>query len=153
LSLDLNGGATVLGTVTVPATGGWQTWRTVSHTVNVNAGTYNLGVYAQAGGWNFNWLRITKQASAREAAAGQPGGADLSAGLRLYPNPARSGIHLQSAYDFSAGRLSIVDALGKEVQRGVYGGGKIDVSALPAGLYTLVVSKDGKLLRKRFVKM
>jgi len=60
LSLDLNAGGTVLGQVQVPATGGWQNWQTVAHTVNVNAGTYNLGVYAQQGGWNINWIRITR---------------------------------------------------------------------------------------------
>ncbi|MBW8808701.1 MAG: carbohydrate-binding protein [Lysobacter sp.] len=60
LSLDLNAGGTVLGQVQVPATGGWQNWQTVSHTVNVNAGTYNLGVYAQQGGWNINWIRVTR---------------------------------------------------------------------------------------------
>nr|ABI54135.1 beta-1,3-glucanase C [Lysobacter enzymogenes] len=60
LSADLNAGATVLGQLNVPATGGWQNWTTVSHTVNVNAGTYNFGVFAQQGGWNINWIRITK---------------------------------------------------------------------------------------------
>lgn len=60
LSLDLNAGAVVLGQVQVPASGGWQNWTTASHTVNVNAGTYNLGVFAQQGGWNINWIRITK---------------------------------------------------------------------------------------------
>jgi hypothetical protein len=60
LSLDLNGGSIQLGQLAIPATGGWQNWTTVSHTVNVNAGTYNLGVYAAAGGWNLNWVRITK---------------------------------------------------------------------------------------------
>ncbi|MFK3647823.1 carbohydrate-binding protein [Lysobacter enzymogenes] len=60
LSLDLNAGAVVLGQVQVPNTGGWQNWTTVSHTVNVNAGTYNLGLFAQTGGWNINWIKITK---------------------------------------------------------------------------------------------
>lgn len=58
LSLDLNGGTTVLGEVAIPNTGGWQNWTTVSHTVHINAGTYNFGIYAQAGGWNINWWRI-----------------------------------------------------------------------------------------------
>lgn len=58
LSLDLDGGATLLGELNVPATGGWQNWTTISHTVNVNAGTYNLGLFAQTGGWNLNWIRI-----------------------------------------------------------------------------------------------
>lgn len=60
LSLDLNAGAIQLGQVTIPATGGWQNWTTVAHNVNVTVGTYSLGIYAPQGGWNINWLRITK---------------------------------------------------------------------------------------------
>ena len=60
LSLDVNAGSIQLGQVTIPATGGWQNWTTVSHTVNVNAGTYALGIYAPAGGWNLYWVRVTK---------------------------------------------------------------------------------------------
>ncbi len=60
LSLDLNGGSILLGNVTIPATGDWQNWATVSHTVTLSAGTFNVGIYAQQGGWNINWFRITK---------------------------------------------------------------------------------------------
>jgi hypothetical protein len=60
LSQDLNAGSIVLGAVDVPNTGGWQNWTTISQTVNINAGTYNFGIYAAAGGWNINWFRITK---------------------------------------------------------------------------------------------
>jgi len=59
LSLDLNGGAIQLGARDLPATGGWQQWTTVTQTVHVDAGTYSLGVYAQQGGWNLNWIRIS----------------------------------------------------------------------------------------------
>ncbi|VUD68113.1 hypothetical protein TDB9533_03993 [Thalassocella blandensis] len=60
LTLDLNGGATVLGQRSIPATGGWQNWTTVSHQVQINAGTYDFGIYAAQGGWNINWFRIKK---------------------------------------------------------------------------------------------
>jgi beta-glucanase (GH16 family) len=60
LSLDVNAGANVLGYVDIPSTGGWQNWTTVSHNVTINAGTYNFGLFAQTGGWNLNWFRITK---------------------------------------------------------------------------------------------
>lgn len=60
LSLDLNAGSIQLGQLGVPNTGGWQNWTTISHTVNINAGTYNVGVYAQQGGWNINWIKFTK---------------------------------------------------------------------------------------------
>ena len=60
LSLDLNGGAVQLGQVAIPATGGWQNWTTVSHTVTINAGTYNVGLYAPQTGWNINWIKFTR---------------------------------------------------------------------------------------------
>lgn len=60
LSLDLNAGTTQLGQLGVPATGGWQNWTTISHTVNINAGTYNVGVFAPRGGWNLNWIKFTR---------------------------------------------------------------------------------------------
>jgi hypothetical protein len=60
LSLDLNAGATQLGQLPIPATGGWQTWTTISHTVSITAGTHALGLFAPQGGWNVNWIRITK---------------------------------------------------------------------------------------------
>lgn len=58
-SVDLNGGAIQLGNFSIPATGGWQNWTTVSRTVTINAGTYNLGVFAQTSGWNFNWIEVS----------------------------------------------------------------------------------------------
>lgn len=57
-SVDLNAGSIQLGNFVIPATGGWQNWTTVSRTVNLNAGTYNLGVFAQTSDWNFNWIEI-----------------------------------------------------------------------------------------------
>lgn len=60
LSADLNGGGIVLGELAIPATGGWQTWTTISHNVQINAGTYNFGLFAKAGGWNINWIRIKR---------------------------------------------------------------------------------------------
>ena len=62
-SVDLNGGAIPLGNFVIPATGGWQTWTTVSRTVNLNAGTYALGVFAQTADWNFNWIEVVSNGS------------------------------------------------------------------------------------------
>jgi hypothetical protein len=56
LSSDLNAGSIPLGSVSIPATGGWQNWTTVSQTVTLNAGSYNFGVFAQTAGWNLEWI-------------------------------------------------------------------------------------------------
>src|SRR5690606_6059538 len=47
LSADLNAGSIQLGNVTIPATGDWQNWTTVQHTVPLNAGTHSFGIFAQ----------------------------------------------------------------------------------------------------------
>ncbi len=53
LSLDLNAGAIQLGSVQVPNTGGWQNWQTITQTVYIQAGNYNLGLATSDGGWNY----------------------------------------------------------------------------------------------------
>lgn len=70
-SVDLNAGSIVLGDFAIPATGGWQTWTTVTKTVNLSAGTYNLGVFAKTSGWNFNWIEITSNGSSGPVSAYQ----------------------------------------------------------------------------------
>ena len=75
LRLEIDAGATLLGTLDVPATGGWQTWVTISHVVTLpRGGAVNLGIAAARGGWNLNWLTITPVdcsagLTARQAAA------------------------------------------------------------------------------------
>lgn len=59
VSFDLNGGSVALGQLVVPATGGWQTWQTISLNVNLPAGNHSFGVYATTGGWNLNWVKVT----------------------------------------------------------------------------------------------
>ena len=64
-SVDLNAGSIVLGDFSIPATGGWQNWTTVSRTVNINAGNYSLGVFARTAGWNLNWIEVVSNGSGR----------------------------------------------------------------------------------------
>ncbi|GAA3925997.1 carbohydrate-binding protein [Hymenobacter algoricola] len=151
VSCDLNGGATQLGSVAIPATGGWQSWTTVAQTVNVNAGTYNFGTYAPAGGWNLNWIRITKQGAARTALATANGLAGPTS-LEVYPNPVTSQLQLSGAAAVAGAEVRIRDVTGRQVWQGVYRGGAVPVADLRAGLYTLEVRQGGQLRRQRFVK-
>ncbi|HWG24655.1 RICIN domain-containing protein [Actinospica sp.] len=58
-------GTDLSGAVDVAATGGWQTWATVTASVNLPAGRQTLVVDEDNGGWNFNYLTFT-------AAGGNP---------------------------------------------------------------------------------
>ena len=59
------GDGTILGTVTVPNTGSFQTWQTVPATITLPAGQQTLRLFTNAanGGWNINWWEITGAAS------------------------------------------------------------------------------------------
>ncbi|WP_254245225.1 carbohydrate-binding protein [Hymenobacter sp. BRD67] len=151
ISSDLNAGAIQLGNTTIPATGGWQTWTTVSKTVSITAGTYNFGVYAQTGGYNLNWVRISKVSGARSALATLNSRDDAQ--LSLYPNPVSQELQLATAPELAGSTYRVVNAVGQAVRQGALGAA-IDVTALPAGLYLLVVTtKDQQTLSRRFTKL
>ena len=133
----------------MPATGGWQSWTTVSKTVAVTAGTYNFAVYAQTGGWNINWVRISKVAARSALATGTAS----SHTLELYPNPVTDRLSIGSELSLSGSGFRVVDAMGRCVARGTLHGNGVDVAALPAGVYTLeVTTQDQATLTRRFVK-
>ncbi|MFB9245972.1 carbohydrate-binding protein [Massilia antarctica] len=62
LSFEVAGGKPTYATVAIPATGGWQSWASVKKTVTLNAGSHSFGVYARQGGWNLNWIKVSKGA-------------------------------------------------------------------------------------------
>lgn len=58
MSIDLNNGEIPLGSLTIPKTRN-KKWANTSTTVQIEAGTYNLGIFATTGNWNFNWIELT----------------------------------------------------------------------------------------------
>ncbi|MFN7782151.1 MAG: carbohydrate-binding protein [Lysobacterales bacterium] len=58
--LEEAGGSPVYGSISFPATGSWETFTTISHRVQLPAGTRRLAIAATSGGWNINWFRITR---------------------------------------------------------------------------------------------
>jgi hypothetical protein len=72
-AVDLNSGTIPLGQFPIPATAGWQNWTTVSRIVEINQGTYDLGVFAVTGDWNINFIEVIPLASqSSSSASSQP---------------------------------------------------------------------------------
>jgi hypothetical protein len=151
LSLDINAGATILGYANIPATGGWQAWATVSHTVNINAGTYNFGIFAQTGGWNINWWRITK-VSATSMPVANVALEFQNSEIDLWPNPVIDKLNLRTDPYFIGGQLKVVNAVGAEAVSTSYEGVPIDVSHLNKGFYVAVINKAGRRVTIKFQK-
>jgi hypothetical protein len=155
VSCDLNAGSIQLGQIAVPSTGGWQNWTTISQTVTVTAGTYNFGVYAQAGGFNLNWIRITPiTAGTRMAAVNSLVDASIQNGkaFNIYPNPVQHQLNIQSVELLAGGIIRIYDISGKIVMSARTASNTIDVSSLTKGVYTLMFTKGDKKITRQFIK-
>ena len=59
MQLDTENGTVVFGVISVPSTGGWQDWTTITHDITLPAGTYDFRILALTGGFNINWLEFT----------------------------------------------------------------------------------------------
>jgi hypothetical protein len=58
-TVQIRSGATTLASTTVPSTGGWQNWTTItSTTFTLSAGTQTLRIFANIGGFNLNWMQF-----------------------------------------------------------------------------------------------
>jgi hypothetical protein len=55
------GGIDKTGPVTVPATGGWQNWTTVSRRVSLGAGSQVMRLFFDASGLNVNYVHLTPE--------------------------------------------------------------------------------------------
>ncbi|WP_130735220.1 beta-1,3-glucanase family protein [Flavobacterium sp. J27] len=148
ISSDLNAGSIVLGTINIPNTGGWQNWQTVSQTVNVNAGTYNFGIFIQNSGVNLNWFRITKVGNALRMASTSDEKEEV---VTMYPNPAENILHFSTPLDKAT--IQVAD-----FQRGIYlkvpkaDANSLDISNLQPGIYAVIIEKDGVKTEMKFIK-
>jgi chitinase len=148
LSSDLSAGAIQLGAVNVPNTGGWQNWQTITQTVNVNAGTYNFGIYIQNSGVNLNWFRITKSGAALTAKTASQ---EKIESLTVYPNPTEEVLFFTA--EVSEANVSVINAQdGATVSQQKATNNSIDVAGLKSGIYLILVEKDGIKTVRRFVK-
>jgi Carbohydrate binding module (family 6) len=61
LHIASSSGANLSGNINVPATGGWQTWTTVTATVTLPAGQQTLTIDQDNGGWNIHQLTFASR--------------------------------------------------------------------------------------------
>lgn len=148
LSLDLNAGTIVLGTVTIPSTGDWQSWTTVKQTVSIDAGTYNLGIYAPVSGTNINWIQITQGLKN----AGGPETIDQTHEIQLFPSITGNSITLKGVPETA--KMNIFNSSGQSESEQIIrkGESKVDVSGFKQGVYFVVVTTGIKKEVFRFIK-
>jgi endoglucanase len=147
-SLTLKVDGVSVGTVSVPATGGYQNWTTVSlpATVNLTAGNHIIQVLAGArsGGGNLSWISFSLTAG--RASATPDNAVDDESALRLAPNPFSDKV---KAFGLTQpASVLIYDLSGKLVysRENLRQDDDLDLSSFSKGVYVFKV-RDGKHLR------
>jgi len=129
--------------ISLPITGGWQTWETVSATTNLSEGSYKLRLKVIQSGFNLNWIEFDFN--------GNSMGLDDNEmkGLRLFPNPVNEILNLYSEYE--AFTIEIFDIIGKKIFE-AENLNSINVRHFEEGMYLLKISSGNYKQSKLFIK-
>jgi endoglucanase len=153
ISLEQNSGTTQRGTVNVPNTGGWQNWTTISHTVTLPAGRQDIAIGVPAGGYNINWWSFSKVTAASRTA---PTDELSAAAMALYPNPAQDQLMVALPAGDGAAQVAVFNSQGREVLARSLSNtdqqAQLPVAALEPGVYSVRITRQGKVTSHRFVK-
>ncbi|MGQ1947042.1 carbohydrate-binding protein [Geofilum sp. OHC36d9] len=148
LSLDLNAGTIVLGTVDIPSTGDWQIWTTVQQSVYIDGGNYAVGLYASTGGWNIdnfsiNYIESATKSMVEESASVQPDHV-----VEVYPNPVINRLYISGVTENAI--IEVYNTIG-QLQLSFIGQ-SIDASSLGEGMYILKCKDEGRVMNHIFIK-
>jgi len=157
-----NSNGTVLATVSIPNTGGWQNWQTVTANVALQAGTQTIRVQSASNGWNFNWFEIgtvSNGITSRSEMASTTLSSPIAV-LNIYPNPVINTFQLQ-VNNVLIGKVnvqvySISGALQKQVSLSKNDVGSVQynlsIGQLPKGNYIIKVTMNNWTQSKQITK-
>jgi len=139
---------TLVGTVEVPNTGGWQTWETVTADLESAEGTHDVYiVFKTSGSWvcNINWLQLfTNTVVGLNSIQLE--------NISVYPNPVTDAFTITNAIDT---RVEMLDLNGRLISSHIINDNSqsIDTKGLHAGIYLLkITSTDGATQSLKLIK-
>ena len=95
--IDILTGGSTLASVAVPNTGGWQTWTTITASINLSAGTQVIRIYASGSPWNLNWMNFTLNSSSSTSSTSSSSSSSSSSRISLSSSSSSSSISSSSS--------------------------------------------------------
>ncbi len=123
-------GNDVTGPISVPNTGGWQTWKTVTvNDVSLTAGKHIMRIVFDASYMNLNYVEF------RDVITGNIN--SITSEIKVFPNPfGDTGLAINVPEDF---RYRITDLRGLELESGIGTGNAMVGNNLEPGAYVLTI--------------
>ena len=129
--------------ISLPVTGGWQSWETVSASTNLTEGSYKLRMKVIQPGFNLNWIEFDF--------TGNSMGTDDNEidRIRLFPNPVSEILNINTKYQNF--KIEIYDMIGKKIFN-AENLNSINVRDYDDGIYLLKLSIGNYSHSKLFIK-
>ena len=129
--------------ISLPITGGWQSWETVSASTNLTEGSYKLRMKVIQPGFNLNWIEFDF--------TGNSMGTDDNEidRIRLFPNPVSEILNINTKYQNF--KIEIYDMIGKKIFN-AENLNSINVRDFDDGIYLLKLSIGNFSHSKLFIK-
>ncbi len=129
--------------ISLPITGGWQTWETVSATTNLSEGSYKLRLKVIQSGFNLNWIEFDFTGNSMGLDDNQ------MSGVRLFPNPVNEILNIYLEHETFT--IEIYDIIGKKIFE-AENLNSINVKHFEEGIYLLKISSGNYNQSKLFIK-
>src|SRR5215204_4764807 len=153
----------VLSTVNLPNTWGWQEWQTISTTVTLAAGVQTIRIQSSASsGWNINWLEVVGGTAGGVIVAERRGlqlTEATASSVGLFPNPVRDRVTLTLNNEYKGSmKVQILDmngAVQKEFafnKANTLSQNSISTNDLPKGQYILRIQMQGRFETVKLIK-
>lgn len=134
----------------IPNTGGWQSWRTISKSVSMPKGQYILRLFIASPEFNVNWFEFQTPTSIQTDRIDEQS-------ITIYPNPCSSHLNISNRFseELHEGHISITDISGRLMMKMPleFKNDKIaiDVSSLNTGWYFVNIYSERKNLSSPFI--
>ena len=148
--------STYLFEQSVPVTGGWQNWTTISNIVDLTKGEFSIKLLADKGGFNINWFEFATISDVNDR---QSGIEDYKLNQN-YPNPFNPSTNISFALAKSNYvKLNIFNAVGEQIKTLVnkyYPPGKYEINYYPSnllssGVYFFNLQVGNKSMTKKMI--
>ncbi|KAA6302986.1 MAG: 4-beta-xylanase A [Candidatus Ordinivivax streblomastigis] len=133
----------LIGTAEIPSTDA-NAWVTIASTITNTDGRHHIYLVYQGSGFKIDHFRFTREGSGIENPM-------ASSQIKIYPNPVITDLHVNAP---SAGRLSVYNSLGKEIEALNISAGitTLNVTDYSAGLYIVKIITTEGVSSVKFLK-
>jgi len=144
-------GNDITGLMSVPSTGDWQAWTTITKTgIYLNTINQTIKLYCDEGYFNINWLKFSVNTTINISTA-----SGIEKEVKLYPNPAKNELVIGLPEPADHIRTNLYSIIGKQIATFNFCNSKLckmDISKLNKGVYCIEYEAGNKLGSFKFIK-